>query len=318
MSTARATPNLALIKYWGKKDETLILPVAGSLSLTLDQYPTTTTVTLNDATTDAFTLNGAPAAAGAADRVTLFLDHVRELAGSSRHAHVVSTNEAPTAAGLASSASGFAALAVAAAAAYELDLDPRDLSRLARRGSGSACRSICPGVAIWHAGNDDQSSFAEPISAPDLSMVIVTIDASEKSVSSRVAMRETAKTSPYYSSWASSTENSLAEMVRACSAGDVERIGELTEVNALRMHAAILACDPPIRFLKPRSFAVFDAVTQLRSQGFTAWATADAGPNVAVLTVPHEAARLAQELSEFGPTRVAHAGRGAELVNEAP
>lgn len=315
--TARAHPNLALIKYWGKRDEELILPAAGSLSLTLDQYPTTTTVETHTGEDDSFSLNEAEMSGVAQTRVTRFLDRVRELAGSQLRARVTSINEAPTAAGLASSASGFAALATAASAAYGLNLDARELSRLARRGSGSACRSICTGIAVWHAGQDDETSFAEQISAPDLSMVIVTIDAREKAVSSRVAMRETARTSPYYADWVRSTESTLDNMIIACESGDVQRIGELTELNALRMHAAILASDPPIRFMQPRSFEVFDRVAELRKRGVFAWATADAGPNVAVLTLPAEAEHLAEALREYGETRVAHAGRGAYLI-ESP
>src|SRR5699024_6340906 len=152
-ATARAFPNLALVKYWGKRDEELILPVAGSLSLTLDAFPTTTTVTVDpDIDRDVFELNGATATDTTADRVTAFLDLVRGRAGVTSRARVHSLNEAPTGAGLASSASGFAALAAAAAAAYGLDLDTPALSRLARRGSGSAARSVIGNVALWHAG----------------------------------------------------------------------------------------------------------------------------------------------------------------------
>src|SRR5690625_1991884 len=157
-----------------------MLPVAGSLSLTLDHFATTTTVTL-DGATDSFTLNDAPADDQATARVVTFLDHVRRLAGSSQPARVVSHNEAPTGAGLASSAAGFAALALAASRAYGLDLDQTELSRLARRGSGSATRSIIPDVAMWRAGTNDETSYAEPVDAPPLAMVIVTVDRDRKS-----------------------------------------------------------------------------------------------------------------------------------------
>src|SRR5699024_7145698 len=212
-AAARAFPNIALVKYWGKRDEQLILPVAGSLSLTLDAFATTTRVTLTDDDHDAFRLGGSAVTHEAADRVTRFLDHVRSLAGASARAVVDSTNEAPTGAGLASSAAGFAALALAASRAYGLELDALSLSRLARRGSGSAARSIIPGIAQWHAGEDDASSFAEAVEAPDMRMVIVTVSTAQKAVSSREAMRRTAATSPYYPAWITSTEESLAQMV---------------------------------------------------------------------------------------------------------
>ncbi|WP_019157934.1 diphosphomevalonate decarboxylase [Brevibacterium senegalense] len=316
-AAARAFPNIALVKYWGKRDEDLILPVAGSLSLTLDAFATTTTVTLTDEGQDSFRLGGDEVAGEAAHRVTRFLDHVRDLAGASAHAVVDSTNEAPTGAGLASSAAGFAALALAASRAYGLKLDAPSLSRLARRGSGSAARSIIPGIAQWHAGHDDASSFAEAVDAPDMRMVIVTVSTAQKAVSSREAMRRTAATSPYYPAWISSTEESLAQMVDACAASDFTRIGEITESHALRMHALIQSCEPPIRYLAPQSIAIFDAVQALRGEGLEAYATADAGPNIAVIVRPEQAEDLRDALAEFGPARLVGPGAGAALLTDA-
>lgn len=314
-ATARAHPNIALVKYWGKRDEPLNLPVAGSLSLTLGGYPTTTSVTVDTAaTSDTLELNGAVAAGDTLKRVSEFLDLVRELAGSPHRAVVRSHNEAPTAAGLASSASGFAALAAAATKAYGLELDSSALSRLARRGSGSAARSILPGVAIWHAGQGDETSFAEPIEAPEMHMVIVIVGDDPKPVSSREAMRRTKLTSPYFDAWVSTTEHTLQEMVAACHAGDFTRIGQITETHAMRMHAVIQACDPPIRYLTPASIAVFDAVATLRAEGIEAWATADAGPNVAVLVRPEDADAVARVLAGFGTVQAVGPGPGVHLV----
>ncbi|HLS64229.1 MAG TPA: diphosphomevalonate decarboxylase [Ruania sp.] len=320
-ATARAFPNLALVKYWGKRDEELILPVAGSLSLTLDAFPTTTTVAVDPGLDgDVFELNGAAASDTAAERVTAFLDLVRERAGATDHARVHSVNEAPTGAGLASSASGFAALARAAAAAYDLDLDTPALSRLARRGSGSATRSVIGNVALWHAGADDETSFAEPVPAPDLAMVIATVDTAAKPVSSREAMRRTASTSPYFVAWITSTETTLTEMVAACRAGDFTRIGEITEAHAMRLHGLIASTEPPIRYLKPRSIEVMDTVVALRQEGVEAYSTADAGPNVAVLVRPEQAEAVAARLGDVvGPEKVRTAGPGpgAHLLPDA-
>ncbi len=314
-ATARAFPNLALVKYWGKRDEVLMLPAAGSLSLTLDTFETRTSVTLDARLeADTFELDGTEDTGEARERVRSFLDLVRSRAGVATRARVTSTNEAPTGAGLASSASGFAALATAASAAYGLPMDTAARSRLARRGSGSAARSIIPNVAIWHAGDGDESSYAEPIDAPDLRMVIVIVDEAQKAVSSRTAMRLTALTSPFYQGWVRSTEESLEAMVDACRAGDFTRIGRITESHALRMHAVIASTDPPIRYLAPASIAVFDAVAALRAEGVEAYATADAGPNVAVLTRPGDSAAVARRLAEFGRVHDVGAGPGAELV----
>ncbi len=318
-ATAVAHPNIALVKYWGKADARLALPATGSVSMGLDVFPTTTTVTLDGGAgdgqeaRDAFTLNGQVVEDGALVRVQQFLDLVRELAGSSERASVVSENTVPTGAGLASSASGFAALATAASAAYGLDLSPRDLSRLARRGSGSATRSIPGGVAVWHAG-DDQGSFAEPVPAPPMAMVVVTIDAGPKPIGSREAMRRTIATSPFYPAWVTSTAETVGEMLDACAAGDFTRIGELTESNALRMHATIEGAFPPIRYLNARSVAVFDAVAELRAVGLQAYATADAGPNVVVLCRPDDRSAVATALASFGDVIESGTGPAARVL----
>jgi len=318
-ATAVAHPNIALVKYWGKADASLALPATGSVSMGLDVFPTTTTVTVDGGSgdgleaRDALTLNGRVAEDGALVRVREFLDLVRDLAGSDARASVVSENTVPTGAGLASSASGFAALATAASAAYGLDLSPRDLSRLARRGSGSATRSIPGGVAVWHAG-DDQGSYAEPIPAPPMAMVVVTIDAGPKPIGSREAMRRTIATSPFYPAWVTSTTETVGDMLDACAAGDFTRIGEITESNALRMHATIEGAFPPIRYLNARSVAVFDAVAELRAAGVEAYATADAGPNVVVLTKPEDRGAVASALAGFGDVIESGTGPGAHLV----
>ncbi|WIB76909.1 diphosphomevalonate decarboxylase [Curtobacterium sp. MCPF17_002] len=318
-ATAVAHPNIALVKYWGKADASLALPATGSVSMGLDVFPTTTTVTLDGGSVDgreardAFTLNGTVVEDGALVRVEQFLDLVRDLAGSDARARVVSENTVPTGAGLASSASGFAALATAASAAYGLDLSQRDLSRLARRGSGSATRSIPGGVAVWHAG-DDQGSYAEPIPAPPMAMVVVTIDAGPKAIGSREAMRRTIATSPFYPAWVTSTTETVGDMLTACAAGDFTRIGELTESNALRMHATIEGAFPPIRYLNARSVAVFDAVAELRASGVEAYATADAGPNVVVLTTPTDRGAVATALSGFGDVIESGTGPAARVL----
>lgn len=321
-ATAVAHPNIALVKYWGKADAQLALPATGSVSMGLDVFPTTTTVTLDPAAdADSLELNGGAAPEGALLRVQQFLDLVRGLAGSSDRAAVVSENTVPTGAGLASSASGFAALATAASAAYGLDLSERDLSRLARRGSGSATRSIPGGVAVWHAG-DDQGSYAERVPAPPMAMVVVTISAGEKAIGSREAMRRTIATSPFYPAWVTSTTETVGEMLDVCAAGDFTRIGELTESNALRMHATIEGAFPPIRYLNARSVAVFDAVAELRATGTEAYATADAGPNVVVLTKPEDRGAVAAALAGLGDVIESGTGPGARVVRsegtEAP
>ncbi|GAA2102294.1 diphosphomevalonate decarboxylase [Actinomadura alba] len=323
-ATAVAHPNIALIKYWGKRDERLIIPYVDSLSMTLDVFPTTTTVRLSPAAqADSVTLNGTPAAGEPRQRVIAFLDLVRELAGRTEPAAVETRNSGPTGAGVASSASGFAALAVAGAAAYGLDLDPTALSRLARRGSASAARSIFGGFAICHAGRGvgaaaDLGSYAEPVPVPefDPALVIALVNAGPKAVSSRAAMRRTVETSPLYRSWVISSKADLADMRAALHRGDLEAVGEIAERNALGMHATMLAARPAVRYLSPATLSVLDGVLRLREDGVPAYATMDAGPNVKVLCHRADAARVAETVRGAAPgcsVVTARRGPGARL-----
>lgn len=333
-ATATAHANIALVKYWGKRDAALMLPATSSLSLTLDAFLTTTRIELVDpsAGPDAATLDGAPLTGEPLAKVVRFLDLVRasaDPATAALSARVTSTNTVPTAAGLASSASGFAALAGAASAAFGLDLAPRDLSRLARRGSGSASRSIYGGFVVWRAGDltsperGDLTSFAEPIPvAPDLdvAMAVVVLNAGPKSIGSREAMARTVATSPYFPAWVDHTEGDVAEAAAAIAAGDLEQLGEIAEASALRMHATMLAARPAVRYLAPASLEVLDAVAALRAAGTGAWATMDAGPNVKVLCARADLDAVTAVLADGGRRRVLPAlpGPGLSVTPAAP
>ena len=320
-AVATANANIALIKYWGKRDEKLILPYTSSLSLTLSDLYTQTAVNFSDDfSEDSVTLDGENLLPGSTTfcRVVSMLDLVREKAGISTKARVVSRNHVPTAAGLASSASGFAALCASAAFAAGLKLTPRELSRLARRGSGSACRSIFGGLVIWHAGEDDETSYAEPIaeltadpiaesivepesqaSAPknlNLAMIVVTLDEHKKAISSREAMRRTVETSPAYMPWVEQSKLDLAEALGAIRAADLEKLGEVVERNALGMHETMHKAAPPVNYFTDKTYAVLRAVRAMRECGWPVWATMDAGPNVKVLTDGDLAERAAEEL----------------------
>lgn len=332
-ATATAHANIALIKYWGKADDRLILPRTSSLSLTLDELYTTTTVRFLDGADegegDRATIDGEPVTERALARIVALLDLVRERAGISAPAEITSLNTVPTAAGLASSASGFAALAGAAAAAAGLSLEPRELSRLARRGSGSASRSIFGGLAIWHAGTDDASSYAEPVGigadgddfAAQLAIVVLVLDAGQKAVSSREAMRRTVQTSPEYEPWVRRHADQLTEALDAVAHHDLARLGKVAEANALGMHATMRAATPSVDYLTDASHAALRAVREARAAGVPAWATMDAGPNVKVLTSADQAEALAVWLRErLAPsvpnlrTIVTHSGPGVSVT----
>lgn len=316
-AVATANANIALIKYWGKRDEQLILPYTSSLSLTLSDLYTQTAVNFSDDfSEDSVTLDGENLLPSSTTfrRVISMLDLVREKAGISTKARVESRNHVPTAAGLASSASGFAALCASAAFAAGLKLTPRELSRLARRGSGSACRSIFGGLVIWHAGEDDEASYAEPIAEPvaepisepaspasapknlNLAMIVVTLDDHKKAISSREAMRRTVETSPAYMPWVEQSKLDLAEALDAIRAADLEQLGEVVERNALGMHETMHKAAPPVNYFTDKTYAVLRAVRAMRECGWPVWATMDAGPNVKVLTDGDCAERAAEEL----------------------
>ena len=317
-TTARACANIALVKYWGKRDAELNLPAAGSLSLTLDALVTTTQVAFDAGlAADELELDGAAAKAGELARTTAFLDLVRAAAHITTRAHVVSHNEFPTASGLASSASGYAALALAATAAAGLELAPRALSILARRGSGSAARSVFGGFVRMHAGrsSDGGDAFAEPLGSPlrdRVRMVIAIIGGGvAKAHGSRDAMDHTAQTSPLYRAWIELVPRDLAAAEAALAAGDLEQLGEITEGNALAMHASAIAARPAVIYWQPATLAAIAEVRALRAAGHAAWATMDAGPHVKVLTTAGDAAAVAGALRRVpGVTDVSIAAAG--------
>lgn len=319
---ARAYTNIALIKYWGKKDEELILPMNNSLSLTLDAFYTETTVSFDPALqADTFLLDGQLQNTASTAKISRFLDLLRELAGTKLRAAVTSENFVPTAAGLASSASGLAALAAAGNAALRLGLDDSQLSRLARRGSGSACRSVFGGFVEWEQGIDDVTSLAHPLAANgfenDLTMLFVLINDKQKDVSSRDGMRRTVATSAFYPGWLASLPEDLAAIKQAIATQDFTALGRITEANGLKMHATTLAAVPPFTYWSPQSLLAMDLVRQLRATGTECYFTMDAGPNVKVLCRRQDEAAVQQAFSNsFSSDRLilAHAGPGISYL----
>jgi diphosphomevalonate decarboxylase len=324
-ATATAHSNIALVKYWGKRDVALNLPATGSISVTLDHLTTRTTVAFDEGlTADDVQLNGAPAGAAGA-RVTRFLDLVRDLAGRPVHAAVRTENDFPTGAGLASSASGFAALALACDAALGLDLGPDALSALARRGSGSAARSLFGGFVEMHAGEaaDGSDAFAQPLAPPEqvpLRLVVAVTASGAKTIGSTEGMQRTASTSPYYDPWVASTRRDLESMRAAIAASDLERVGALAESNCLRMHATMLGAEPPLLYWNAATVDAMRCVHDLRADGVPAWFTIDAGPQVKVLCAPEHAGTVRARLADLPGTREvleAAPGPGARLVAES-
>jgi diphosphomevalonate decarboxylase len=301
-ATAEAHPNIAVVKYWGKRDIPLNLPAVPSLSVTLDRYRTRTTVTWGvDAAADHVELDGAVATGGPASKVSRFLDLV---GGRDRpRCRVVSDNNFPTAAGLASSSSGFAALALAACAAARQDRDRRELSVLARQGSGSACRSLWGGWVHWRLGEqaDGDDSHGEPLAPSghwDVCVVVAIVGTARKKVGSTAGMQTTERTCPFYDRWVETAPADVAEGRRAILGRDLERLGRVMEWSTNKMHATMIATEPTLRYWAPASVAAMQRVEALREEGVGAWYTMDAGPNVKVLCLREDAARVADALRE--------------------
>ena len=298
-ATAIAHPNIALIKYWGKRDLPLNLPDVPSLSITLDTFTTTTTVTWG-ADRDHVVVNDKPQQGNAAQRVLDFLDLVDP---QRPPVHVHSQNNFPTAAGLASSASGFAALALAATRAAGQQRTLPQLSVLARRGSGSACRSLWGGWVLWNKGMraDGTDSHGEPIAPADhwdVCIVLALVSSAKKPIGSTEGMLRTKQRSPLYSGWVTSAGADIEQALHAVSQRDLPQLGEVMEHSTLKMHATMISAG--VRYWKPETVAVMECVESLRRDGVAAYYTMDAGPNVKILCERRDAETVSEALQRIG------------------
>lgn len=321
----RAHTNIALIKYWGKRNDELFLPMNSSLSLTLDAFYTDTEVVLDsDFTSDTFFLNNVKQDEKETEKITKFLNLFRNEVNMETKACVKSYNHVPTAAGLASSASAFSALAGAMNQASGLNLDPKTLSTYARRGSGSATRSIYGGFVEWYMGEDDlsETSHAIPVddASWDIGMIVIAVNTGRKKLSSRVGMKQTIATSPFYSSWVETATSDLTKMKDAIKQKDFITLGEITESNGMKMHATMLGAFPPISYWEPDSVKAIQTVKEIRGMGIPCYVTMDAGPNVKVLCKASDMAKIEELLlKEFKreqiiPTTV---GEGIKLLSDS-
>ncbi|WP_251518727.1 MULTISPECIES: diphosphomevalonate decarboxylase [Staphylococcus] len=307
---ARAHTNIALIKYWGKADEQYIIPMNNSLSVALERFYTETKVTFDASyEKDTLILNGEAVNDKESAKIRRFMDVVRERANTSMYAYIESENFVPTAAGLASSASAYAALATACNEALQMNLSDKDLSRLARRGSGSASRSIFGGFVEWEKGDSDKTSYSFPLDTnhweDELAMIFVVINNQSKKVSSRSGMSHTRETSRFYQYWLDHVDADLTEAKAAIEVKDFDRLGEVFEENGLRMHATNLGAKPPFSYLVDESYQVMDIVEQCRAQNLSCYFTMDAGPNVKILVKKEHQQQVMEELCKvFDETQV--------------
>lgn len=292
-ATAFAPSNIALCKYWGKRDIELNLPVTSSLSISLGDKGAETTLKLSDASSDSLFLNGQQLEVQTRFglRVVQFLDLFRPV-NQTFEIHI--KMNIPLAAGLASSACGFASLVLALNKLFNWDLPLKELSIFSRMGSGSASRSLWSGFVEWHAGTeaDGMDSFSEPLNVnwADMQIGLVILSEAAKPISSREAMQRTVKTSKLYAAWPEQVKIDLARIKQAIYDNDFDSLGSAAEGNALAMHATMLASWPPVCYYLPSSISAMQKVWDLRAQGVSVYFTQDAGPNIKLLFLEKDAA----------------------------
>jgi len=324
MKAARvvAHPNIALAKYWGKTGDGKSLPAVPSLSLTLDAMSTTTSVEfVAGLETDRILINASAATSNEAHRIRQLLDRVRSVAGTNLRATVETTNDFPTASGLASSASGFAALALAATQAAELDWDAAKVSDMARQSSVSAARSVYGGFVTLRAAEPDTEFLAaEPLSDGSdwpIAMCVAVTTLAKKEVGSTDGMAHTRATSPYFAAWVAKAPELFERARRAVLSRDLEALGVCAEESAFAMHATALSAAPALIYFSPATLAAVLCVQKLRREGTLAYVTIDAGPHVKVLSLDADAPRVEAALRQVEGVRdvlVARPGAAAALV----
>ncbi len=286
-ATAFAPSNIALCKYWGKRDVLLNLPVNSSLSISLGNKGTTTTVTLSETSEHQLTVNQQPITNDKpmAKRLWRFVNYC--MPDKKYPLHIASESNIPLAAGLASSASCFASLVLALNTFFGWQLTEKTLSLLARLGSGSACRSFWPGFVEWKRGDDPYGfdSYAYPLQIewPELCIGLLLFSSTPKPYSSTEAMNITVETSPLYDTWPATVEKHMALIKKALQNKDFQLFGGTAEANALAMHHTMQAANPSIDYSLPETILYYEKIHQLRKEGVPVYFTQDAGPNLKIL-----------------------------------
>jgi diphosphomevalonate decarboxylase len=318
--TAVACPNIAFLKYWGNRDDALRLPTNGSISMNLDGLETRTSVSFETSLrTDRVEINGEIAVGVALDRVSRMLNEVRVLAGIDNFARVESESNFPTGTGIASSASAFAALALAASHAAGLNLSEAELSRLARHGSGSACRSIPGGFVEWAAGTSDADSYASSVAPPDHWNLVdcIAIISTEHKATGSTQGNALAATSPLQPARVADAPRRLDICRSAILHRDFTAFAEIVELDSNLMHAVMMTSTPPLFYWQETTLTIMQEVRTARSRGLPVCYTIDAGPNVHVICEKVTAAdvvRLIGNIPGVREMRTARPGGPARLV----
>ncbi len=322
-STVHANANVALTKYWGKRDKKLILPQNSSVSITFDNYGTDTTVEFSSQyIRDIFILDNQKFTSGEEyDRVVKQLDYVRKASGVKYKAKVVSKNQVITAGGIASSASGSAALVAAATKAVGLKLTLEELSVFARLGSGSSTRSIMGGFVKWEKGvkDDGTDSIARQIVDeyywPEFRVIAVIVSDKAKKIKSRAGMSKTVENCPFYNSWLKYSEQDSDYIEQAILNKDFTKLGTITEHNTLKMHALMMTTKPAIIYWQPKTIELMHHIMNWREEGLESYFTMDAGPQVKIFCKQKDVSDIKSRLLNIKNIKdilVFKAGKGIE------
>lgn len=300
-ATAVAPSNIAFIKYWGRKDEELRLPENGSISMCLSNLTTTTTVEFDESfKEDIVTING-QSEADETSRTTKHLDRIRKRANVSHKAKVTSENNFPIGTGLSSSAAGFAALTVAASNAVGLNLSEKDLSILARQGSGSACRSIPDGYVEWLNGDSSETSYAVSLYPPDywdIVDVVAVVSEGQKDVATSEGQKLIG-TSPFFESRKAGMKKKIDDVKDALAKKDFSKFGEISEAEALNMHAVMLTSSPSLIYWTPGTLQLMNLVKRWRSEGLEVYFTINTGQDIHLLIESKNTEEIEKKLREL-------------------
>lgn len=320
-ASAKASGNIAFIKYWGKKDPKLNLPFSSSLSVSLDNIYTITTIEFSEKLKKDFIEIDGETKLDEKDRLIKHLDNIRKLAKTNLYAKVVSKNNFPNSSGLASSASGFAALSLAGTKALGLNLNEKELSTLSRLGSGSAARSIPDGFVEWKKGKNHETSFSHSIFPPkhwDLSAIIVMITKEKKSVST-TAGHDITTSSPFFKLRVRNLEKRVSAMKSAIKNKDIQKFGEILEQECLEFVSMSLTATPYILYWEPATIRIMKLCQKLRNEGLTPYFTMDAGPQPVIYCLSKDAKKIAARLNETDgvlKTIICSPSTGTKLTND--
>ncbi|HEP2341495.1 TPA: diphosphomevalonate decarboxylase [Streptococcus pyogenes] len=293
--TVTSYANIAIIKYWGKENQAKMIPSTSSISLTLENMFTTTSVSFlpDTATSDQFYINGVLQDEEEHTKISAIIDQFRQ--PGQAFVKMETQNNMPTAAGLSSSSSGLSALVKACDQLFNTQLDQKALAQKAKFASGSSSRSFFGPVAAW---DKDSGAIYKVETDLKMAMIMLVLNAAKKPISSREGMKLCRDTSTTFDEWVEQSAIDYQHMLTYLKTNNFEKVGQLTEANALAMHATTKTANPSFSYLTKESYQAMEAVKELRQEGFACYFTMDAGPNVKVLCLEKDLAQLAERLGK--------------------